>query len=159
MLNYRESEKTKLLISIQHQKLVEKEAETERKKAIIGKFNSIILNKNKFNKKNNTEAEKVAQVAKIQYEQRIMEKESEKKIAEIEVQMHVSKEKSLADASFYKAVKETEANIKKLTPEFLELTRYEALAKNTKIYFGNSIPNMFSDSAFLAAQPPKTNNK
>ena len=30
------------------------------------------------------EAEKVAQVAKIQYEQRIMEKESEKKIAEIE---------------------------------------------------------------------------
>ena len=31
-----EAEKTKLLISIQHQKVVEKEAETERKKAIIG---------------------------------------------------------------------------------------------------------------------------
>ena len=32
----REAEKTKLLISIQHQKVVEKEAETERKKALIG---------------------------------------------------------------------------------------------------------------------------
>lgn len=56
------------------------------------------------------EAEKVAQVAKIQYEQRIMEKESEKKIAEIEVQMHVNKEKSLADAAFYKAIKEAESD-------------------------------------------------
>lgn len=35
-LNFREGEKTKLLISIQHQKVVEKEAETERKKAVIG---------------------------------------------------------------------------------------------------------------------------
>ena len=32
----REAEKTKLLISIQKQKVVEKEAETERKKAVIG---------------------------------------------------------------------------------------------------------------------------
>lgn len=32
----REAEKTKLLITNQHQKVVEKEAETERKKAIIG---------------------------------------------------------------------------------------------------------------------------
>ena len=31
-----EAEKTKLLISIQHQKLIEKEAETDRKKAVIG---------------------------------------------------------------------------------------------------------------------------
>jgi hypothetical protein len=35
-MSNREAEKTKLLISIQHQKVVEKEAETERKKAIIG---------------------------------------------------------------------------------------------------------------------------
>jgi hypothetical protein len=36
-LQNREGEKTKLLIAVQHQKVVEKEAETERKKAIIGK--------------------------------------------------------------------------------------------------------------------------
>jgi len=33
---YREAEKTKLLISSERQKVVEKEAETERKRAIIG---------------------------------------------------------------------------------------------------------------------------
>ena len=36
MLCYREAEKTKLLITAQKQKVVEKEAETERKKAVIG---------------------------------------------------------------------------------------------------------------------------
>ena len=88
-----------------------------------------------------------------------MEKESEKKIAEIEVMMHVSKEKSLADASFYKALKETESNKVKLTPEFLELMKYEALAKNTKIYFGNSIPNMFSEASFVSAASQSANKK
>ncbi|XP_068388052.1 erlin-2 isoform X2 [Eschrichtius robustus] len=60
-----ESEKTKLLIAAQKQKVVEKEAETERKKALI-------------------EAEKVAQVAEITYGQKVMEKETEKRISEIE---------------------------------------------------------------------------
>lgn len=127
-----EGEKTKLLISAQHQKVVEKEAETDRKKALI-------------------EAEKVSSVAKIQYNQKIMEKESEKKIADIEVLMHVEREKSLADASFYKAQKETESNTAKLTAEYLELRKYEAIANNTKIYFGNSIPQMFLDGSFESA--------
>lgn len=33
-----------------------------------------------------------------------------------------------------------------LTKEYLELKRYEALATNNKVYFGNSIPNMYVDS-------------
>ena len=37
LFHYREAEKTKLLIAIQKQKVIEKEAETERKKAVIGK--------------------------------------------------------------------------------------------------------------------------
>ena len=61
----RESEKTQLLIAIQRQKVVEKDAETDRKKAII-------------------QAEKEAQVSKIQFSQKIMEKESYQKIASIE---------------------------------------------------------------------------
>ena len=36
---HREAEKTRLLITAQTQKVVEKEAETERKKAIIGSYN------------------------------------------------------------------------------------------------------------------------
>ena len=38
----REQEKTKLLIAVQRQKVVEKEAETERKRAVIGKIYLII---------------------------------------------------------------------------------------------------------------------
>lgn len=62
--------------------------------------------------------------------------------------MHVNKEKSLADAAFYKALKETESNKAKLTAQFLELSKYEAISKNTKIYFGDSIPKMFSANSF-----------
>jgi len=79
------------------------------------------------------EAEKIASVAAITYQQKIMEKEAEKKVSEIEgltfiiiriifwiffnvilisnlVQMQVNRDKSLADAEFYKALKEIESN-------------------------------------------------
>merc|ERR1719361_1895095 len=78
-----EAEKTKLMISTQRQKVVEKEAETERKKAVI-------------------EAEKEASVGKIQYERKILEKESLQKMAKIEDEMHLAKEKSKTDAEFYR---------------------------------------------------------
>merc|ERR1712168_1735869 len=86
-----EAEKTKLLISTQRQKVVEKEAETERKKAVI-------------------EAEKEAHVARIGYERKVQEKESIQKIEKIEDDIHLAKEKSKTDAEFYKIQKQAEAN-------------------------------------------------
>ncbi|CAB1312372.1 unnamed protein product [Coregonus sp. 'balchen'] len=91
-----EAEKTRLLITVQTQKVVEKEAETERKKAIID----------------------TAFLAKM---------------------------KARADAEYYTAAKFAEANGLKLTPEYLELMKYQAIAANSKIYFGQDIPNMFVD--------------
>ncbi|XP_020641800.3 erlin-2 isoform X1 [Pogona vitticeps] len=123
-----ESEKTKLLIAAQKQKVVEKEAETERKKALI-------------------EAEKIAQVAEITYGQKVMEKETEKRISEIEDAAFLAREKAKADAECYTAVKVAEANKLKLTPEYLQLMKYKAIASNSKIYFGKDIPNMFMDHA------------
>uniref|UniRef100_A0A8C9TYM7 Erlin-1 n=1 Tax=Scleropages formosus TaxID=113540 RepID=A0A8C9TYM7_SCLFO len=132
-----EAEKTRLLITAQTQKVVEKEAETERKKAII-------------------EAEKMAQVAEIQFQQKVMEKETEKKISEIEDAAFLAREKARADAEFYTAAKFAEANRLKLTPEYLELMKYQAIAANSKIYFGQDIPNMFVDnSAPLAGSAGK----
>eukprot|EP00794_Sanderia_malayensis_P012941 gene12941-14273_t len=121
-----EAEKTKLLIANQHQKVVEKEAETDRKKAVI-------------------EAEKIATVAQIQYKQKIMEKQSQQQMSQIEDNTHVAKEKALADAQFYKASKEAEANKLKLTQEYLEYLRIQAIASNNKVYYGSDIPNMFLD--------------
>merc|ERR1719273_2560565 len=119
-----EGEKTKLLISTQRQKVVEKEAETERKKAVI-------------------EAEKEAHVAKIRYERMIMEKESNQKIAEIEDTIHLARERSKSDAEFYRIQKQAEANKLLLTSEYLELQKYSSLTSNQKVYFGPDIPTMF----------------
>merc|ERR1719260_539153 len=119
-----EAEKTKLLISSQRQKVIEKDAETERKKAVI-------------------EAEKEAQVAKIKYEQNILEKESMQKMETINDEVHLAKEKSKTDAEFYKIQKQAEANKLLLNKEFLELKKIEAISSNNKVYFGPDIPNMF----------------
>ncbi|XP_041123323.1 erlin-1 [Polyodon spathula] len=127
-----EAEKTKLLVSAQTQKVVEKEAETERKKAVI-------------------EAQKVAQVSEIHFQQKMMEKETEKKISEIEDAAFLAKEKAKADAEYYTAEKTAQANALKLTPEYLELMKYQAIAANSKVYFGQDIPDMFVDNS--AAQP------
>ncbi|OXU30180.1 hypothetical protein TSAR_007633 [Trichomalopsis sarcophagae] len=120
-----EAEKTKLLISTQHQKVVEKDAETDRKKAII-------------------EAEKEAQVAKIQYNQKIMEKESLQRMAAIEDEMHLAREKSRSDADYYQMARQAEANKLLLSKEYLELEKYKSLSKNAKVYYGQDIPKMFS---------------
>ena len=62
--------------------MVEKEAETSKKKAI-------------------SEAEKIANVSKILMEQQLMEKDSARKQQEIENQIYMARKKSLADAYFY----------------------------------------------------------
>lgn len=125
-----EEERTKVLIAVEKQKVVEKEGETAKKMAI-------------------SEAEKNANVSKIQMEQKLMEKDSSRRQQEIENQMYIAREKSLADADFYRVVKEAEANTLKLTPEFLELKFIEAIADNTKIFFGDKVPNMVLDQRLL----------
>merc|ERR1719300_780151 len=119
-----EAEKTQLLISNARQKVVEKEAETARKKAVI-------------------EAEKEAHVARIQYEREVQEKESIRKMEEIEDHIHLAKEKSKTDAEFYKIQKQAEANRLLFTPEYLELKKYGAAAANRKVYFGPQLPNIY----------------
>lgn len=122
-----EAEKTKLLIAAEKQKVIEKEAETDRKRSVI-------------------EAEKVALVSKIQWEQKVTEKQSQMRISEIEDQTSAAKIRSRADADFYQAQKQAEANKILLSREYLELRKYESISANNKIYFGNDIPNMFVET-------------
>jgi len=119
-----EAEKTKLMISTERQKVVEKEAETDRKKSII-------------------EAEKNASVARIVYEAKILEKESFKKMAKIEDEMHLAKEKSRTDAEFYKIKRQAEANALLFSKEYIEIKKLDALSSNQKIYFGPNLPNTY----------------
>ncbi|CAF1401462.1 unnamed protein product [Adineta steineri] len=126
-----EEEKTQYMITTAHQRVVEKEGETDRRRAVI-------------------EAEKLAAVSKIQYEQKILGKQSEKRIAEIEAEMHLAKERSLADANKYQSDTEAQSNKAKFTPQFLQWSMYQALSQNTTIYFGNSIPNVFMNSGDIS---------
>lgn len=125
-----EEERTKVLIAMEMQKFVEKEAETQKKRAV-------------------TEAEKDAHVSKILMDQRVMEKESIKRQQEIENEIFVAREKSFADANFYRVLKEAEANKLKLSPQFLELKFIEAIANNSKMFFGEKIPSMVMDQRLL----------
>lgn len=49
----------------------------------------------------------------------------------------------------------------KLTPEYLELMKFQAIAANSKIYFGQDIPNMFvegNNSPLKPGQSPDLPN-
>lgn len=122
-----EEEKTKMMIASEHQKVVEIEAETEKRRAKI-------------------EAEKVAEVSYIRKQQEIMEQEGSRNVSMILDAMHLAKERAVADAHAYRLNMEAEANTKLLTDQFLEYTRTMAIANQTKIYFGDKIPSMFSSS-------------
>ncbi|KAE8647251.1 hypothetical protein Csa_018275 [Cucumis sativus] len=119
-----EVERTKVLIAVESQRVVEKEAETKKKMAI-------------------SEAEKNANVSRILMEQKLMEKESSRRQQEIDNHIYLAREKSLADANYYRVLKEAEANKLKLTPQFLELKFIEAIADNTKIFFGDKARSVF----------------
>lgn len=73
----------KVLIAIEKQRVAEKEAETKKIMAI-------------------SEAEKNANVSKILMEQKLTEKDSARREADIENQMYLDRQKSLADADYYR---------------------------------------------------------
>merc|ERR1712146_711867 len=108
------------------------EAETERKKAII-------------------EAEKQAEVAKINLQKQLSEKLNLQKMEQVANEMIIAKSKAQADADFYRSEKEAEANRLRITPELIQLEAVRAIANNTKIYFGDKIPSVFLEPGSLAA--------
>ena len=71
------------MIAAERQKVIEKEAETQKKSAL-------------------TLAERDAEVSLIFMRQRVMEMESRKQQQEIENEIYLAKEKSITDANFYK---------------------------------------------------------
>ncbi|GMS96332.1 hypothetical protein PENTCL1PPCAC_18507 [Pristionchus entomophagus] len=140
-----EAEKTQLLVATHHQKVVEKEAETERKRAVI-------------------EAEKLAQVASIEQKQIVHEKETQVTISRLDDEAHLARHRAHADAEFYRAQRAAEANRLLLTPEYLELKRVEAIGSNNKIYYGSDIPSVFlsgelSPTSIAAAAATKEKNR
>eukprot|EP00752_Nemacystus_decipiens_P010369 g9239.t1 len=122
-----EAEKTKLLIAMETQKVVEKEAETERKKSTI-------------------EAQMLSDVSRINMEKELAEKDVRRRIAAIEDEIHLGREKAYADAVYYAHIKEADSNDRLLTDNFLEYSRILSMGNTSKVYFGEKLPGVFVDS-------------
>ena len=122
-----EAEKTKLMIETQRQKVVEKNAETERKRATI-------------------QAQQEKDVSAIEMSKHLATQKAQQEIATMKNEMHLAEQKSIADAKRYQTKMEAEANRELLTQEYIELRRAMSIANNTKIYFGSDIPSMFLGS-------------
>lgn len=87
----------------------------------------------------------------IVFVQRIMERQSQQRMAQLEDETHLARERAHADADFYTAERRGAANKLLLSSEYLELRRIEAIAATNKVYFGDSIPRMFLDPGFMTA--------
>ncbi|CDW91496.1 spfh band 7 phb domain-containing membrane-associated protein [Stylonychia lemnae] len=122
-----EAQKTQLLIAEQEQKVSSKKAETVRLERKI-------------------EAESQAEVNKIDMEKNILQKESLKTIEAIENSIYLEKERSKADAHYYKISRMIEAEQKQLSTEYLKKLAIESFSNNTKIYFGPSIPQLLVEN-------------
>ena len=70
------------------------------------------------------------------------EKEAEKNISSLGDEIATAHSRAATDAGHYRALKEAEANQKKLTPEYIQYMQIMSLGNNTKVYFGNKLPNM-----------------
>jgi len=125
-----ESERTKLQVAEQTQRLIERQAETDRKRALI-------------------DAQKNAEVETVLLERELRSKENEQKLAAINNDMITARVQANADAELYRASKEAEANKLRLTPEFLQLEAVRSLANNTKIFWGESLPSVYADGTSL----------
>ena len=57
-----------------------------------------------------SEAEKMSQVAQIEYDRLIMQKEKQKQMSQLENEAHLAKIKSQADADYYLVQNQSESN-------------------------------------------------
>ena len=115
-----EVERTAMLVAKQKHEVVEAEAMTEQRRRTI-------------------ESETDLKMSKLENERQLALKENEQKIGDLENAMQLAKMKAQTDAETYHEVSYAEAMTKKLTPEFLQLKAIEAMANNTKTYFGNNL--------------------
>jgi regulator of protease activity HflC (stomatin/prohibitin superfamily) len=129
-----ETERTRLKVAEETQRVIEKEAETEKKRAIIN-------------------AQTVAAVEAVELERTLKVKQTEQTLAEIANDMHAAKEKADADAAFYRVSREAEANKLLHTPELLQLEAVRALANNTKVFWGERLPTMYAEGGATSLLP------
>jgi regulator of protease activity HflC (stomatin/prohibitin superfamily) len=125
-----EKEQTKTALAKETQKLVKQQAETEAERALI-------------------EARKREAVAHVDHAMMVAARENEQKLEQIANDMHLAKARAVADAKFYEGERAAAANELLLTRAYLEDRAIAAIANNTKMFFGEKLPNVFLDRSKL----------
>ena len=96
---------------------------------------------------------KEAENAKIEAEalanRAVIEAKGRLEVAEMEAQAHLAKEKAKADAESYRKIEEAKANQYLFggTDGYLDYERHQALAANSKVYFGEIPATVWSSSS------------
>lgn len=122
-----EAQKTALQIAYQTQKVTEQKAEAERTSMKI-------------------KAKADAEIEQIENERKLQKKEAERQMEDIENRIFIEKEKSKADANHYSLMKTIEAEQTQLTQQYLQKLAIQSLTQNTKLYFGESIPQFIMEN-------------
>jgi len=130
-----EQTKTKLLVAQQRQRVVEKEAETERKTMLI-------------------QAQSDADISRIEQTQQVSEKGKEEDTAKLDNEMFLAKQKAHTDAEYYKQQKKAEANQAELTERFLQMHKFQALGAVPKVFYGEQALDLLQ----AADLPPSPSN-
>ena len=107
---------TEQLVAVQQQKTEAIKKETEKIRAIA-------------------DAEKNKAVLEIKIAEKLIEKEGERNISEINNLILTARERTVVDVKKYKTMTEAEANTRLLTKEYVQLETAKHLANNTKLYF------------------------
>ena len=107
---------TEQLVAIQQQKTEQIKKETESIKAIL-------------------DAKREKDVLEIELQKQLLEKQKEKERNDLDIQIVKDREENIANLSAYKKEKQSEANKKLYSPEYVKLEMAKALANNTKFYF------------------------
>lgn len=79
-------------------------------------------------------------------QKKVASKEAEKEMEAIENEIYRLRENGKADAQHYAIMKQIEAELAQLTPAYLQKLAIESLTSNTKLYFGNSIPDYLNEN-------------
>jgi len=124
-----EEERTKVMVSEQHRRLVSIEAETLRQKLV-------------------SEAETKLNVTRIEnaikLEERKAEADAQSYRAKAEADAESYRLLKQADAESYRQLKQAEGNAQLFTQEYLALRWADAISNTTKVYFGPSLGGLSS---------------
>ena len=128
----------------QNFKFLNKLKKTPNKVKYLLSWSSLEAEAERVNSKIKAQGE--AEVEAIENQRKLLRKESQKKEADIENQIFLEREKARADADHYTLMKTIEAEQSRLSEKYLQKLAIESLTQNTKLYFGESIPDFIQEN-------------